>query len=138
MWYIICSILLGKDKAKVLFKYQESECMHPAREIIHDRISPGKLQSSLITRVGKLGEGTSYLAIPSKILGRGRTGHFGVRWGQDQECVLKLSWPSTAEYRMMELNQKKGSSFHIADLDREMEDIPLLPPSKELTELPSG
>ena len=28
------------------------------------------------------------------------TQHFGVRWGQDKERVLKLSWPST-EYRMM-------------------------------------
>jgi len=30
-----------------------------------------------------------------------RTGHSGVRGGQDKEFVLKLSWPSTAEYRMM-------------------------------------
>jgi len=35
-----------------------------------------------------------------------RTGHFGVRGGQDKECVLKLSWPSTAEYRMMKLKKK--------------------------------
>jgi len=35
-----------------------------------------------------------------------RTGHFGVRWGQHKECVLKLSWPSTAEYRMMKLKNK--------------------------------
>jgi len=34
-----------------------------------------------------------------------RTGHFGVR-GQDKGCVLKLSWPSTAEYRMMKLKKK--------------------------------
>ena len=36
-----------------------------------------------------------------------RTGHFGVRGGQDKECVLKLSWPSMAEYRMMKLKKKK-------------------------------
>ena len=35
-----------------------------------------------------------------------RTGHFGVRGGQGKECVLKLSWPSTAEYRMMKLKKK--------------------------------
>ena len=34
-----------------------------------------------------------------------RTGHFGVRGGQDKECVLKLPWPSTAEYRMMKLKK---------------------------------
>ena len=36
-----------------------------------------------------------------------RTGHSGVRGGQDKGFVLKLSWPSTAEYRMMELKLKK-------------------------------
>jgi len=30
-----------------------------------------------------------------------RTGHFG----EDKECVFKLSWPSTAEYRMMKLKR---------------------------------
>jgi len=35
-----------------------------------------------------------------------RTGHFGVRGGQDKEGVLKLSWPSTAEHRMMKLKKK--------------------------------
>ena len=39
-----------------------------------------------------------------------RTGHSGVRGGQDKEFVFKLSWPSTAEYRMMKLKKKKRSS----------------------------
>ena len=30
--------------------------------------------------------------------------------GQDKECVLKLSWPSTAEYRIIKLKKKKKSS----------------------------
>ena len=34
-----------------------------------------------------------------------RTGHSGVRGGQDKGFVLKLSWPSTAEYRMMKLKK---------------------------------
>ena len=38
-----------------------------------------------------------------------RTGHFGARGGQDKECVFKLSWPSTAEYRMMKLKKKQAS-----------------------------
>jgi len=37
-----------------------------------------------------------------------RAGHPGVRRGQDKEFVLKLSWPSTAEYRMM---KKKAHYF---------------------------
>ena len=35
-----------------------------------------------------------------------RLQHFGVRRSQDKECVLKLSWPSTAEYRTMKLKKK--------------------------------
>jgi len=35
-----------------------------------------------------------------------RTGHSSVRGGQDKGFVLKLSWPSTAEYRMMKLKIK--------------------------------
>ena len=36
-----------------------------------------------------------------------RTGHSGVRGGQDKGFVLKLSWPSTAEYRMKKFKKKK-------------------------------
>jgi len=38
-----------------------------------------------------------------------RTGHFGVLEGQDKS-VLKLSWPSTAEYRMMKLKKNEPRS----------------------------
>jgi len=38
-----------------------------------------------------------------------RTGHSGAREGQDKGFVLKLSWPSTAEYRMMKLKKKKNT-----------------------------
>ena len=38
-----------------------------------------------------------------------RTGHSGVRGGQDKGFVLKLSWPSTAEYRMMKLKKKTAT-----------------------------
>jgi len=31
----------------------------------------------------------------------------GVRGGQEKECVLKPSWPSTAEYRMMKLKKNR-------------------------------
>ena len=40
-----------------------------------------------------------------------RTEHFGVR-GSGQGCALKLSWASTAEYRMMKL-KKKTPPIHI-------------------------
>jgi len=36
-----------------------------------------------------------------------RTGHSGVRGGRDKGFALKLSWPSTAEYRMMKLKKLK-------------------------------
>jgi len=40
-----------------------------------------------------------------------RTGHSGVRRGSGQGVVLKLSWPSTAEYRMMKLKKKKSGEL---------------------------
>ena len=36
---------------------------------------------------------------------------------QDKECALKLSWPSTAEYRMMKLKKKKKGTAD-KDLDK--------------------
>jgi len=48
-------------------------------------------------------DGCRFRAWP--IVGRGENGHFVVRGGHDKECVPKLSWPSTAEYRMMKLKK---------------------------------
>jgi len=46
------------------------------------------------------------------LVGRGETpvrpGTSASGGGQDKECVLKLLWPSTAEYRMMEEKKKPG------------------------------
>ena len=44
-----------------------------------------------------------------------RTGHSSARGGQGKGFVLKLSWPSTAEYRMMKL-KKKNTNFGILDM----------------------
>jgi len=44
-----------------------------------------------------------------------RTGHSGARGGQDKGFVLKLSWPSTAEYRMMKLKKKKKEGLFKED-----------------------
>ena len=43
--------------------------------------------------------GRRVVALPHECLS------WSVRGGQEKECVFKLSWPSTAEYRMMKLKK---------------------------------